>query len=373
MYHYAYRNLIQVGMIVGGMTYGITALEHQVEAGKQTVVPILIVGSGVAGLTAAEYAARSHVPTVFFTGEQPGGQLVDAAYVENIPGIPLQPGSSIIERLEEQAITFGAQKIEDSVVEIVPVNLKLSTKQTNAFLVRTTLGHELYALTIIVATGSSPRKLGIPGEQDYWGRGVHTCPRCDALFYKDHDVAIVGGGDTAVEYAELLAAYARHVTILVRSPVMRAAARVKARLIDYDNVTVLYHQRVTAALGDNGKMTGLALEDVVTGEQSTLPVTGLFLAIGHEPAVDLVRSLVELESTDHIHLTQRNQETSMPSLFSAGDVDDAVYRQAVVAAAEGAMAALDAVNDLHERGVTEHFIRHLRSMNLLFDYSKVKI
>jgi thioredoxin reductase (NADPH) len=273
--------------------------------------------------------------------------------------------------MEEQALTFGAQKIEDSIVEIIPVCLTLSTKKTHAFLVRSALGQELYALTIIIATGSSPRKLGIPGEQDYWGKGVHTCPRCDALFYKGHDVAIVGGGDTAVEYAELLASYARHVTIIVRSPAMRAAARVKARLIDYDNITVLYHQRVAAVLGDAGKMVGLALEDVVTGEQSTLPVKGLFLAIGHEPSVNLVRSLVDLELTDHIRLRNRNQATSMEGIFSAGDVNDSDYRQAVVAAAQGAMAALDAVTDLHERGVTEHFIRHLRSMNLLFQGEKL--
>lgn len=329
------------------------------------IIPLLVIGGGVSGLAAAEYAARSHIPTVLFTGDKPGGQIIDALEVENVPGLIAQPGLSIIDRLEQQAITFGAHLVHDSITEIVPTKVSLPMGIQAGFSVTTQSGETLCALAIIVATGASPRTLGVEGEQQYWGRGVHTCPRCDALFYKGKNVIVVGGGDTAIEYAEFLASYARQVTILVRAPLMRAAARLQSRLTDYDNVDVVYHQRVIRIVGENERVTHLAIEDVRTGEQSVLRTDALFLAIGHEPATNLVRSLVELTPTGHIYLAKRNQATSCNGIFSAGDVDDNEYRQAVVAGAEGAMAALDAVKYLHEKGITENCIRRLWSANRL--------
>ena len=362
-----YQNYVSYYIVVSFYCMNFfVACEHNVTEGfAHKIVPIVVIGGGVAGLSAAEYGARSHVPIMLLTGEKRGGQIIDALEVENVPGLAVQSGAEIVDRLEEQALTFGAQIIEDTVIEIVPTELLLFERATKAFLIKTHDGRTFYALAVIIATGSSPRTLNVPGEQDYWGNGVHTCPRCDALFYKGCDVAVVGGGDTAIEYAELLASYARHVTMLVRAPAMRATARLKSRLAGYENISILYYQRIIEIKGNGKKVIGVVMEDSKTGDQSFLPLSALFLAIGHEPTISLVRSLVTLMPSDHIYLAKRTQETSMPGIFSAGDVDDPMYRQAVVAEAEGAKAALDAVSYLHEQGITENMIRRLYSSNRL--------
>jgi thioredoxin reductase len=354
-------------LLLAGFCGLVCQKSYGVHDAQKKVIPLLIVGGGVAGLSAAEYGSRAHIPTVLFTGEKRGGQIIDALEVENIPGLPSQPGIAIIDRLEEQALTFGAAIVEEVVTEIVPVTADILGEKASIFLVKTASGREVYALAIIIATGASQRRLEVPGEEEFWGNGVHTCPRCDALFYKGQDVAVVGGGDTAVEYAEMLAAYANKVIMLIHSPAMRANPHVESRLRKYGIIEVMYHQQVVKIMGTR-RMQGIELEDMRTGERSFLPIAALFLAIGHEPTTSLVSSLVDLTPTGHILLTKRTQETSYPGMFAAGDAADSRYRQAGVAAGDGIKAALDAVQYLHDQGMTEHVMRNLRSAGMLFNF-----
>ena len=319
---------------------------------KENVIPVAILGGGPAGLTAAMYATRARIHTVVFTGPVPGGQLTNTTQVENWPGIEKMQGYEIMDILHKQVQDFGAVIIEDTVT-------KVDFKEW-PFVLTTESGQTAYALTVVIATGSAPRQLGVPGELEYWGRGVTPCALCDCAFFKGKDVVVVGGGDSAVEEALQLASYAKTVTVLVRKNRMRAAKRMQEKLDDYTNVSIAYNKQVIEVVGDGNAVTGLKIRDFETDEESLLNAQGLFLAIGHNPNTRLFSDYLAIDNAGYVELEGRSQATSVHGVFAAGDVEDSKFRQAVVASASGCKAGLEAVEWLRDIGLTELVSRKLK-------------
>ncbi|MBN1549569.1 FAD-dependent oxidoreductase [Candidatus Babeliales bacterium] len=324
------------------------------------VVDVLIIGSGPAGLSAALYTARSRMHTLIIAGDKPGGQLTETTYVENWPGSEKQLGRSIMSSLENQARRFGAEILQDSVVG--------ADFSKWPYTVQTEDGHTINALSVIITTGAHSVTLGIPGEKEYWGRGVAVCAICDAPFYKKKDAIVIGGGDSAIEKALQLAAFARHVTILVRKTSMRAAPVMQERLDKISGkIDVLYNYDVQRIIGDGDQVTGVEVRNNKTGEVKTLETDGVFLAIGHKPNTDLFKGQLPMTPQGHIHVQGRSQATLVPGVFAAGEVEDDVYRQAGVAAGDGIKAGLDAVNFLNEIGLNQQFADELDNRGVYFD------
>ncbi len=322
------------------------------------IVPVVILGAGPAGFTAAMQTTRAGLKTVIFTGPNPGGQLMGTSSVENYPGIKKIIGSSIPEIMSEQAREFGATIIQDIVTAV-----DLSSWP---FVVTSQEGHTVRALTLIIATGATPKKLAIPGEEKYWGNGVSSCALCDCMFFKDKDVFVVGGGDAAVEEALQLSPFAKNVTILVRSNRMRAVNQMQEKLKDYPHVKAVYNKAVTEVVGDDDTVTGLEIQDTQTGEKGFVKADGLFLAIGQTPNTELFEEQLELLPGGYIALEGRSQAASVPGVFAAGDVEDAEFRQAIVSAGHGCEAGLEAVWWLRRIGLTENLIK--RNQEQLFVY-----
>lgn len=315
---------------------------------QTNVVPVVVIGSGPAGLSAALYTARSAIYTVVFQGKKPGGQLTETTYVENWPGTQKLLGSQLIEQNRKQAEKFGALMVHDSIVsaDFSRWPCVLTSEE----------GAEIHALSVIIATGSNPKKLNdtrkVPGEDEYWGYGVTTCAVCDAPFYKDKKVVVVGGGDSAVEEATLLASYAEKVTLLVRGTALRAAPAMQARLTTSPKIAVLYSTEITEVMGNGKHVTGVKLLNTKDKKVTDFPVDGVFLAIGHKPNAQIF-NVKKDPDTGYIIVDCHNQSTSVPGVFAAGDVADHVYRQAGVAAGDGIKAALDAVAFLQAHGYNE--------------------
>lgn len=317
-------------------------------ANRSDVMPLVIIGSGVAGLGAAIHAARSRVKTVVIRGDEPGGLLTKTTFVENWPGAKPTLGRDIIGQLSQQAEELGGALISfmDDTVESIDF-------AQWPYVIHLQGGDELKVMSIIIATGATPTMLKVPGEQEYWGRGVTTCAICDAPFYKDKDVVVVGGGDSAVEEAIQLLQYARNVTILVRKDQMRAGASSQERLRSISAIKVRYGVEVQSIDGDGNHVTGVTLKNVRDGATEKLATDGVFLAIGHSPNAELVAGAVERDPKGYIVLKGRTQETSKIGVFAAGEVDDPHYRQADVEVAEGKKAAMDAVAFLYENGFSD--------------------
>ncbi len=321
--------------------------------GMKNIIPVAIIGSGPSGLSSALYSSRAALHTVVFQGNKPGGQLTETTYVENWPGTKRMLGSELIDQFSNQAEKVNAIMVNDSVVS-VDLNVwpfKLKTEE----------GHELNAMSVIIATGSTPQTLGVPGEQQYWGNGVTTCAVCDAPFYKDKDVVIVGGGDSAVEEATLLASYAKSVKMLVRSDAMRASAAMQSRIKEFPNIEVWYNRSITKILGDDTLVKEIELKNNKDKSTVVVPMDGVFLAIGHTPNTEVFKEFLSLDEQKYIKLDSRTQETSIPGVFAAGDVADHRYRQAGTAAGYGIMAALDAVHFLQNIGFNDVFAHTLES------------
>ena len=317
---------------------------------ERNLVPLAVIGGGSAGLAAAIYGGRANLHTVVFMGALPGGQLSETSVVENLPGVERKTGSEIMETMTNQAKEFGALLVEEAIVKI---EKETDEDGINLFVLTTENDKKIYALTVVFATGSSPRKLNVPGEMEYFGNGVSTCALCDCVLFKGLNVVIVGGGDDAVEKAMQVAPYAKNVTILVRSEKMRAAARMQDKLTDYENVTIVYNKKVLEIIGDGDSVTDIKIIDIETYEEELLPVSGVFLAVGHNPNTDLYKELIEISEDGYIALTGRTQETSLPGIYAAGDVTDGQYRQAATANGDGVKAALDAVRHLRAKGFTQ--------------------
>lgn len=325
-------------------TFSPPAIEEALASG---VKPLVIIGSGPAGSAAALYGGLLGIPTTVITGFLKGGQLMQTSFIENYPGVKRIEGKALMATMHEQAQDFNAELIED---EIVSVDFS-----TWPFVLHGTV-NDYRALAVIATTGATPKKLEIPGEETYWGRGVSSCAKCDGHFFKDKDVVVVGGGDAAVEEAMQLAPNARSITILVRSSRMRAVYHMQEKLQGYRTIKVVYNKQVQEVLGDEQGVTGLEIVDTMTGKKERMSVDGLFLAIGHHSHTELFQGQLALRPTGHITLEGRSQATSVTGIYAAGDVEDDLCRQAIVAAGHGAQAAIEAVAWLREMGLTQNLV-----------------
>lgn len=301
---------------------------------------LIIIGSGPAGYTAAIYAARADLhPLVFEGSVTAGGALMNTTDVENFPGFPQGiQGPELIEGLRAQAERFGAELVPDDVVTVrLAGEIKEVVTGDPQWGGQTT--HR--ARSVIIATGSAYRELGLPNEKRLSGHGVSWCATCDGFFFRDQDIAVVGGGDSALEEATFLSRFARSVTVIHRRNALRASKIMQARAIADPKITFRWNSTVVDVLGKD-RVTGLRLQDVPTAEESELAVTGLFVAIGHDPRVQLFADQVSLDDEGYIAVHGRTGRTSVPGVFACGDVVDHEYRQAITAAGSGCAAALDA-------------------------------
>ena len=303
----------------------------------------IIIGSGPAGYTAAIYAARADLNPVIYTGLEPGGQLTTTTEVDNFPGYPKGvDGPTMMNELKEQAERFGT-KVEIDFISKVD----FSKDKGGIHKLYTQNGDEIKSKTVIISTGASAKYLGLPSEQRLIGGGVSACAVCDGFFYKNQDVAIVGGGDTAIEEATYLAKICNNVTMLVRKDHFRASKAMQNRLSNYDNIKVLFNHEVMEVMGEN-VVDGLKIKSNLTNDVSEIKITGLFLAIGHSPNTDIFKGIVDMDDSGYILTDKTSTKTNIPGVFAAGDVQDKDYRQAVTAAGTGCMAALDAERYLQE-------------------------
>ena len=303
---------------------------------------VIVIGSGPSGYTAALYSARADLQPLVFEGAQYGGALMNTTEVENYPGFPdgIQ-GPELMDNIRRQAERFGAELVPD---DVTSVDLSGDVK-----IVRT-LDGEYTADAVILAMGSAYKTIGVPGEEQLSGRGVSWCATCDGFFFRDQDIAVVGGGDTAMEEATFLTRFAKSVTIIHRRDVLRASKIMVDRARNHDQISFLWNAAVTEVVGTDGTVTGVTLRDTLTGAESSLAVSGLFIAIGHDPRSDLVKGQVELDEEGYIVVQQGSTQTSVPGVFAAGDLVDHHYRQAITAAGTGCAAALDAERYLSARG-----------------------
>ena len=301
---------------------------------------VIVIGSGPAGYTAALYTARAQMSPVVFEGTSFGGALMTTTEVENYPGFQEGiMGPALMEEMREQALRFGADlQMED--VEAVSLEGPVKTV--------TTSGGETYrARAIILAMGAAARYLGVPGEEELLGRGVSSCATCDGFFFKEQDIAVIGGGDSAMEEATFLTKFARSVTVVHRRDEFRASRIMLDRARANEKITFITNAEVLGVEGD-GTVTGVRLLDKKTGQESLLPVTGMFVAIGHDPRSALVRDAVAVDDDGYVLVRDGSTATSIEGVFAAGDLVDHTYRQAVTAAGSGCAAAIDAERWLAE-------------------------
>jgi thioredoxin reductase (NADPH) len=296
---------------------------------------VIIIGSGPAGYTAAIYAARANLhPLVFEGSVTAGGALMTTTDVENFPGFPDGiMGPALMDDLRKQAERFGAELVSDDVTD---VDLTGDVK-----IVRDSAGSSYQATTVILAMGSGYRKLGVEGEDRLSGHGVSWCATCDGFFFRDQHIAVVGGGDSAVEEATFLTRFASRVTLVHRRDELRASKIMAARAFDNDKIELAWNSAVDELVGDS-KLDGVVLADTTTGEKRTLDATGLFVAVGHDPRSELVRGQVDLDDGGYVLVEQPSTRTNLAGVFACGDLVDHTYRQAVTAAGTGCAAALDA-------------------------------
>lgn len=300
-------------------------------------IKCLIIGSGPAGYTAAIYAARADMKPVMYTGMQMGGQLTTTTEVDNFPGYPKgTDGTAMMEDLKSQAERFGTDVRFGMVTKV-----ELSKEEGGIHKVTVDDSTEIEAQTIIISTGATAKYLGLESEQRLIGGGVSACATCDGFFYKGQDVVVVGAGDTAAEEATYLANICSKVTMLVRKDYMRASKAMQHRVNKTENITVMYNTEIDEVLGEN-VVEGVRAVNNQTGEKMEIPVTGVFIAIGHKPNSDLFKGVLDMDDTGYLITKGKSTKTNLPGVFAAGDIQDKEYRQAVTAAGTGCMAALDA-------------------------------
>ncbi len=302
---------------------------------------IIIIGSGPAGYTAALYAARARLSPLVFEGSvTSGGALMNTTDVENFPGFPDGIlGPDLMDQLRKQAERFGAELVADDVTE---VDLKASPKVV-------LVGEDTYlARADVIASGSSYRELGVPGEKRLSGHGVSWCATCDGFFFREQDIAVIGGGDSAMEEAAFLTRFAKSVTVVHRRDALRASKIMQDRAMANPKITFVWDSEVVEVLGED-RVTGLLLRNIKTGQESTLAVSGMFVAIGHDPRSDLFASQLDVDADGYLQVDSPSTRTAIDGVFAAGDVVDRTYKQAVTAAGTGCAAALDA-----ERWLADH-------------------
>lgn len=304
---------------------------------------VLIIGSGPAGYTAAIYAARANLEPTLVTGMEPGGQLMITTEVENYPGFAdVIQGPWLMEQMKGQAEKVGTNLVTDYIKEV-----DFSERPYKAF---GESGTTYTGDTIIIATGAKARWLGLDSEKEFQGRGVSACATCDGFFFKNQEVAIVGGGNSAVEEAIFLTNFCSKVTLIHRRDTLRAEKILQDRLFKNEKMNFIWDSVVEEVIGDNTGMTGLKLKNIKTGEESTLEAQGMFVAIGHDPATEIFKGHLDMDENGYINTAPDSTATNIPGVYAAGDVSDHTYRQAVTAAGMGCMAALEAERFLAEHG-----------------------
>jgi len=297
----------------------------------------IIIGSGPAGYTAAIYAARADLKPIMYVGLQPGGQLTTTTEVDNFPGYPDGvDGNAMMEDLKKQAERFGTD-VRWGLVTAVDFS-----KQKGEFHTLTVDDEtKIQARTVIISTGASAQYLGLPSEEKFMGFGVSACAVCDGFFYKDMEVVIVGGGDTAAEEATYLAKLCPKVTLLVRRGEMRASKAMQKRVLETPNIQIMWNTETVELLGDKS-VESVKVKNNLNGEEQIIPAKGFFVAIGHKPNTDIFKGKLTMDETGYLKTSPGITETDIPGVFASGDVQDKVYRQAVTAAGTGCMAALEA-------------------------------
>ncbi|MEV4507806.1 thioredoxin-disulfide reductase [Dactylosporangium sp. NPDC049525] len=295
---------------------------------------LIIVGSGPAGYTAAVYAARANLKPLVIEGVTSGGALMTTTEVENYPGFPDGIlGPELMDSMRKQAEHFGAEFITDDATRVA---LEGAVK-------RVWVGETEYsAHAVILATGSAWRPLSVPGEQELLGRGVSSCATCDGFFFRNEDIVVVGGGDSAMEEATFLTRFAKSVTIVHRRDSFRASKIMAERALTNEKINVRWNSVVTEVLDRGGRVGGLRVQDVNTGEEADLEIAGVFVAIGHDPRSELFRGQVELDDAGYVKVAAPSTRTNVEGVFAAGDLVDHTYRQAITASGTGCAAALDA-------------------------------
>ena len=306
------------------------------DAGTQStsqVHDVIIIGSGPAGYTAAVYAARAELNPVVFEGVEYGGLLMQTTEVENFPGFQKGiMGPDLMEEMRAQAERFGADLRQE---EVEKVDLSGEIKKVWAY------GEEYQARAVILATGAAPRYLNVPGEQELLGRGVSACATCDGFFFKDKQIAVIGGGDSAMEEADFLTKFGESVTIIHRRDEFRASKIMEERARNNPKIKFLTNAKVVEVKGDKSVET-LVVEDTQTGERTDVPMDAMFVAIGHDPRTTVFEGQVELQDNGYVKVEEPSTRTSLPGVFAAGDLVDSHYQQAITAAGSGCRAALDA-------------------------------
>lgn len=315
---------------------------------EQDVEQVVIVGSGPAGHTAAVYAARAELNPLMFEGFMAGGvaaggQLTTTTDVENYPGFPEGiMGPALMDDMRKQSVRFGT-RIKTATVDSIDMSARpfriVSGKK------------EVLAHSVIIATGATARRLGLPGEEDYWQRGMSACAVCDGALpiFRDKPLVVIGGGDSACEEASYLAKFGSKVTMLVRRDELRASKAMQKRVFDNEKIEILWNHNATEVRGDGKLLTDVQVRNNKTGEEQTIPAGGLFYAIGHKPNTEFLAEQVEMDDTGYIITHGKSTATNVPGVFAAGDVQDKTYRQAVTAAGSGCMAALEAEKYLVEQ------------------------
>jgi len=303
---------------------------------------VIIIGSGPAGYTAALYAARADLKPLVIEGAQSGGALMTTTEVENFPGFPDGIiGPELMDSMRKQAERFGAEFVTDDAtrVEFGDRPTEAGTEGLKTVWVGDT---EFFARAVIIATGSAWRPLGVPGEQELLGHGVSSCATCDGFFFRNQDIVVVGGGDSAMEEATFLTRFARSVTIVHRRDSFRASKVMQVRALTNPKIKVEWNSVVEEILGADGKVAGVRLRNLQTGETKILDVTGAFVAIGHDPRSELFKGQIELNDEGYVKVDSPSTRTNVPGVFAAGDLVDHTYRQAITASGTGCAAALDA-------------------------------
>lgn len=303
---------------------------------KENPAEIAIIGSGPAGYTAGVYAARAQLNPLLFEGAvTAGGALMNTTEVENFPGFETGiMGPQLMQQMRAQAERFGTQFVTD---DVVYADLKSPIKH-----LKDDRGNEYFAKAVILAMGSGYRELGVPGEKELSGHGVSWCATCDGFFFRNQTIAVVGGGDSAVEEATFLTRFADKVYLIHRRDSLRASKIMQTRAEADPKIEFIWNTEVTEAVGKDGKLAELKTHNLVTGENSTLAVTGLFIAIGHDPRNELVKGQIDLDDAGYVLVKPGSTATNLPGVFACGDLVDHTYRQAITAAGTGCAAALDA-------------------------------
>lgn len=301
---------------------------------------IIVLGSGVAGWSAAIYNARAELKPLVLTGMEDGGQIATTTEVENFPGFPEGiMGPELVNRMKEQAIKFGAEAKMDQAEELI-------INDDGTYTIKG-MSEEYKTKALIIATGASARWLGLENEEKYKSNGVHTCATCDGAFYKEKEIMVVGGGDAACEEADFLTKFAKKVTMLVRKDEMRASIPMQERVEKNEKIEVKYNTIISKYLGEQG-LNGVVLKDTNTGEEQETKIDGVFLAIGHVPNTKPFTGKIDMDELKYIVANQKT-ETNLPGIFAAGDVADHVFRQAITASGTGASAAIRAEKYLAEK------------------------